>query len=173
MAPAPADATPRPERDPRPGLSGLEPGVLEAWFRERCEPAYRARQVADAVWGGRAAATGEARTLPNALRAEVDAAFRFDTVADTELQTADAGLTEKALHRLSDGALIESVLMHYRSGPASGSVTRCASRARRAALSAARSARRVSSASPATSRRPRSSTRSGMRRGASPPTIAA
>ena len=113
MAPAPAlDAAARPDRDPRPGLSGLEPGVLEAWFAERGEPAYRARQVADAVWGGRAAGTGEARTLPIALRAEIDAAFRFDTVGETELQTADAGQTEKALHRLSDGALVESVLMH-------------------------------------------------------------
>ena len=34
-------------------------------------------------------------------------------MADTELRLADGGLTEKALHRLSDGALIESVLMHY------------------------------------------------------------
>ena len=109
----PTGETARPERDPRPGLSGLEPGLLEGWFAERGEPGYRTRQVADAVWGGRAAATGEARTLPTALRAEVDAAFRFDTVAETELQAADGGLTEKALHRLSDGALVESVLMHY------------------------------------------------------------
>jgi 23S rRNA (adenine2503-C2)-methyltransferase len=113
MAPESAGEVARPERDRRPGLSGLEPGDLEAWFTERGQPAYRARQVGDAVWGGRAAATGEARTLPAAVRAEVDAAFRFDTVADTELQTADGGLTEKALHRLSDGALVESVLMHY------------------------------------------------------------
>jgi len=116
MAPVPGAAA-RQERDPRPGLSGVEPGVLEAWFEGRGQPAYRARQVADAVWGGRAAATGEARTLPTALRAEVDAAFRFDTVAETDLQTADGGLTEKALHRLSDGALVESVLMHYPAKP--------------------------------------------------------
>jgi 23S rRNA (adenine2503-C2)-methyltransferase len=116
MAPVPGAAA-RQERDPRPGLSGVEPGFLEAWFEERGQPAYRARQVADAVWGGRAAATGEARTLPTALRAEVDAAFRFDTVAETDLQTADGGLTEKALHRLSDGALVESVLMHYPAKP--------------------------------------------------------
>jgi 23S rRNA (adenine2503-C2)-methyltransferase len=34
-------------------------------------------------------------------------------VADTEIRLADGGTTEKALHRLPDGALIESVLMHY------------------------------------------------------------
>ena len=100
-------------RDPRPGLSGVAPAELERWFVDRDRPAYRARQVADAIWGGRAASVSEISTVPAAVRAEIEAAFRFDTVADTELRPADAGLTEKALHRLSDGALVESVLMHY------------------------------------------------------------
>jgi 23S rRNA (adenine2503-C2)-methyltransferase len=108
-----------PPRDPRPGLSGLPPDELFAWFAERGQPAYRARQVADAVWGNVAATIADITTLPGALRESLDAAFRFDTVADTELRPADGGLTEKALHRLSDGALVESVLMHY---PARGAV---------------------------------------------------
>ena len=107
------DPTGRPPRDPRPGLSGLSPTELERWFVERGQPAYLARQVADATWGRRAASAGEISTVPAALRAEIEAAFRFDTVADTELRPADGGLTEKALHRLSDGALVESVLMRY------------------------------------------------------------
>ena len=53
------------------------------------------------------------------LREALDAAFSFDTVADTEVREADGGLTEKALHRLADGALIESVLMHYPARPGS------------------------------------------------------
>jgi len=104
--------------DARPGISGLPPATVEAWFAERGQPAYRARQLADAVWGGNATSAADARTLPAALRDELDAAFRFDTVADTELRLSDGGLTEKALHRLADGALVESVLMHY---PARGS----------------------------------------------------
>ena len=40
-------------------------------------------------------------------------AFRFDTVSDTDVRHADGGQTEKRLHTLSDGRLIESVLMHY------------------------------------------------------------
>jgi 23S rRNA (adenine2503-C2)-methyltransferase len=100
-------------RDPRPGLSGLPPGTLETWFAGRREPAYRARQVADAVWRGQAESAGEIRTIPAALRGPLDGAFRFDTVDDTEVRLADGGLTEKGLHRLSDGALVESVLMHY------------------------------------------------------------
>src|SRR6187401_3166664 len=99
--------------DLRPGLSGLTPDALAAWLAERDVPAYRARQVADGVWGGSIGSIDEMRTLPAALRAELEAAFRFDTLADTEMKEADGGLTEKALHRLSDGLLIESVLMHY------------------------------------------------------------
>ena len=109
MAPDPPAAA----RDQRPGLSGLGPDELAAWFRERGEPAYRARQVADAVWGPTVSEAEQIRTLPSALRTAIDEAFRFDTVTDTELRLSDGGLTAKGLHRLSDGALIESVLMHY------------------------------------------------------------
>jgi 23S rRNA (adenine2503-C2)-methyltransferase len=100
----------------RPGLSGLEIPTLVAWFAERGEPAFRARQLADALWPGGVRDASEIRTLPAALRAEVDAAFRLDTIEATEIALADRGLTEKALHRLSDGSLVESVLMHYPGG---------------------------------------------------------
>jgi 23S rRNA (adenine2503-C2)-methyltransferase len=98
----------------RPGISGLTIEELDAWVVGRGEPAFRARQIADAVWpdGGRTDAA-EIRTLPSGLRDALADAFRFDTVADTEIRLADGGRTQKALHRLDDGALIESVLMHY------------------------------------------------------------
>jgi 23S rRNA (adenine2503-C2)-methyltransferase len=115
IAPDPA----APIRDPRPGLSGLAVDELAAWFAQRGEPAYRARQVGDAVWGRTASSVDEIRTLPAALRDALEGAFRFDTVAETELRLSDGGLTEKGLHRLSDGTLIESVLMHY---PARGAL---------------------------------------------------
>jgi 23S rRNA (adenine2503-C2)-methyltransferase len=99
--------------EPRPGLSGLSIEALVRWFADRGEPAYRARQVGDAIWRGDATATDDVRTLPAALREALATDFRFDTVADTELRLSDGGLTEKGLHRLADGALIESVLMHY------------------------------------------------------------
>ncbi|MFL5770971.1 MAG: 23S rRNA (adenine(2503)-C(2))-methyltransferase RlmN [Chloroflexota bacterium] len=102
--------------DRRPGVSGLEPDTLAAWFAGRGHPAYRARQLADAIWRANATTAAEVRTLPPALRDEIDEAFRLDTVADTEVRAADGGLTEKALHRLADGVLVESVLMHYPPG---------------------------------------------------------
>jgi 23S rRNA (adenine2503-C2)-methyltransferase len=105
-------------RDPRPGLSGVRPDELAAWLSDRGHPAYRTRQVADAVWRSSASAIDEVLTLPAGLRADLSGAFRFDTVDDTEIRLSDGGLTEKGLHRLTDGALVESVLMHY---PARGS----------------------------------------------------
>ena len=99
--------------DPRPGLSGLAPEALTAWFAERGQPSFRARQLNDALWAGGAATAATIKTLPAALRSEIDSAFLLDTVADTEIRLADDGRTQKALHRLADGTLIESVLMHY------------------------------------------------------------
>jgi len=107
----------RPARDPRPGVSGLDPSDLEAWFAARGEPAYRARQVEDAIWRTSATAAEEILTLPAGHRAALAETFRFDTLVSTEVTQADGGLTEKALHLLSDGALVESVLMHYPAAP--------------------------------------------------------
>ncbi|HET7677610.1 MAG TPA: 23S rRNA (adenine(2503)-C(2))-methyltransferase RlmN [Candidatus Limnocylindrales bacterium] len=100
-------------RDPRPGIAGLAPEALAAWLAARGQPAYRARQVADWLWGRSVASFDEMRTLPAALRAALAADFRADTLVSTELRPADQGLTEKALHRLDDGRLVESVLMRY------------------------------------------------------------
>jgi 23S rRNA (adenine2503-C2)-methyltransferase len=77
------------------------------------QPAYRARQIRDAVWRTNAGTAEELSTLPATLRARIDEAFRVDTIAADDVTIADRGLTEKTLHLLSDGALIESVLMHY------------------------------------------------------------
>jgi 23S rRNA (adenine2503-C2)-methyltransferase len=106
-----------PTRDPRPGLAGLSPEHLAGWLRDRGEPAFRARQVHDAVWRTDARSGADVRTLPAALRGAVDRAFRWDTIVDEELVLADGGATEKALHRLSDDVAIESVLMHYPAAP--------------------------------------------------------
>ena len=100
--------------DVRPGLSGLTPGEISAWVAAQGEPGFRARKIADATWkDGGVTDPSEIRTLPAALRDALARDFRIDTVHDSELRVADGGLTEKALHRLDDGQLIESVLMHY------------------------------------------------------------
>jgi 23S rRNA (adenine2503-C2)-methyltransferase len=99
--------------DARPGLSGLPAGELRTWFEARGEPAYRARQVAQALWTGSARRATDLTTLPRPLAAAIDEAFRWSTLDDETVVTSDAAQTEKALHRLSDGATVESVLMRY------------------------------------------------------------
>jgi 23S rRNA (adenine2503-C2)-methyltransferase len=87
--------------------------VLEAWLQDHGQPAYRARQIRDGVWRQHAQTVADLRTLPAAVRSDLDAAFRADTIERDEVAVSDNGLTEKTLHLLGDGALIESVLMHY------------------------------------------------------------
>lgn len=100
--------------DLRPGLSGLTPADLAAWVADQGQPGFRVRQIADALWtDGGVTDVAAMRTLPSSLRDSLATAFRLDTVADTDVRFTDGGLTEKALHRLADGALVESVLMHY------------------------------------------------------------
>ncbi len=100
-------------RDVRPGLSGLSAIDIESWFEDRQQPAYRARQVADHVWSAAAQCAAELHTLPQPMRQTIDESFRVNTLAETEVRAADQGLTQKALHHLDDGRLIESVLMRY------------------------------------------------------------
>jgi 23S rRNA (adenine2503-C2)-methyltransferase len=100
--------------DTRPGLSGLTAEELASWVSAQGEPSFRVRQIADAIWkDGGVTDAAEIRTLPAPLREALARDFRLDTVHDSELRVGDGGLTEKALHRLDDGQLIESVLMHY------------------------------------------------------------
>ncbi len=115
-------------RDPRPGISGVDPDALAAWLADLGLPAWRGRQLADHVWSGRAGTFEEIHTLPKAARDALGSAFRMDVINDTIVRPADAGLTEKALHRLDDGRAVESVLMRYPArGPRRERATVCIS----------------------------------------------
>jgi 23S rRNA (adenine2503-C2)-methyltransferase len=100
-----------------PGIGGLDPEQLAAIVGELGEPPYRVRQVADAAWRSPAATWDEVTTLARPLRAALADRIRFDTLADTSIRPADGGATEKALHGLADGRLVESVLMRYPGRP--------------------------------------------------------
>jgi 23S rRNA (adenine2503-C2)-methyltransferase len=102
--------------DARPGLSGICPERLSAWLHAAGWPDYRGRQLAEAVWRRHAREVAHLRPLPGDLRTQLDREFRIDTLVRTEIHPADGGLTEKALHVLGDGSLVESVLMHYPAG---------------------------------------------------------
>jgi 23S rRNA (adenine2503-C2)-methyltransferase len=102
-----------PEAGFRPGLSGVPGDELAAWLEEQGQPAYRGRQIADALWRAGAPAPHGVATLPRGLREALDRSFRWDSLVATEVISTDGGATEKALHHLADGAVVESVLMHY------------------------------------------------------------
>jgi 23S rRNA (adenine2503-C2)-methyltransferase len=100
-------------RDVRPALSGIGDGVLEKWLEDNRHPAFRAKQIRDSIWRHGAATASELRGLPAPLQEAVGKAFRVDTIVADDVTVSDNGLTEKTLHRLADGALVESVTMHY------------------------------------------------------------
>jgi 23S rRNA (adenine2503-C2)-methyltransferase len=115
-------------RDPRPGISDASPQELLAWFSDHGQAAFRARQLADHVWTGRARSFDDIHTLPGPLREALRQTYRFCTLTSTEHRSADGGLTDKALHTLDDGRVVESVLMRYPArGPRRERTTLCIS----------------------------------------------
>src|SRR4051794_11160914 len=75
------------------------------------EPAFRARQVWDGLHR-RVVAPADMTDLPAALRDRLAEALPPALVAARE-SVSDDGQTVKWLWRLGDGALVETVLMHY------------------------------------------------------------
>ena len=124
---APARKPLRAPPDPRPNLLGLEPGdlhgALAEHFRRRGQPAYRARQVGEWVYGGRARAFGDMSNLPLGEREALGAAFRLEEpAADTTSRSGDG--TVKHLWALRGGEVVESVLIPADEG---GRLTLCIS----------------------------------------------
>ena len=60
---APPKPVPTAPRDPRPGVSGVEPAALAAILAGMGEPAFRSRQVGDSVWRSEAASWDDVTTL--------------------------------------------------------------------------------------------------------------
>ncbi len=94
-------------------LYNLTPAEIEQLVSEWGQPAYRARQIYRQIYANLAAEPAAMTDLPLALRERLAAETRMGTLELARLQTADAGLTRKALFRLTDGAVVESVLMVY------------------------------------------------------------
>src|SRR5262245_61282939 len=83
--------------------------LLGAWD----QPAYRARQVYRQLYTNLAAHPTAMTDMPLALRERLAAATCAGSLELVRLQTADDGLTRKALFRLPAGEVVESVLMVY------------------------------------------------------------
>ncbi len=111
--------------DRLPNVLGLEPSDLEdalgRHFAERSQPAYRARQVRDWVFGGRAASFADMTDVPRGERGALERRFRL---AEPRLDVASTSTdgTVKHLWALDGDEVVESVLI-----PAKGRLTLCIS----------------------------------------------
>ena len=93
-------------------LYDLTSDELTRLLAEWGEPAFRARQLWEWLYERRAVSFDAMTSLPQALRARLQAGAALGTLALATEQASHDG-TLKRLYRLADGQLIESVLMPY------------------------------------------------------------
>lgn len=108
-------------------LLDLTQDELVAWATEYGLPAYRGRQLYAAAFRRLAASFDEITDLPRDLRADLAREASLTPLVVQEEQRHDAAETEKALFRMSDGALVEGVLMDYPAERGGGRHTVCLS----------------------------------------------
>jgi len=94
-------------------LVGLTFDELKAWLLERGQPAFRAKQLAEALYGALADDFAAMRTLPAALRERLAQEATVASPTARTMLVAKDGRTRKVLLTLADGRLIETVLMLY------------------------------------------------------------
>jgi len=97
----------------QPNLYDLALPDIERMVGEWGQPAYRARQLYRQLYVNLEDGPAAMTDLPMALRERLAIETRMGVPELARLQTADEGLTRKALFRLPDGAVVESVLMVY------------------------------------------------------------
>jgi 23S rRNA (adenine2503-C2)-methyltransferase len=91
-------------------IKSLSLPELEVKLSALGEPAYRAGQITDWLYQKRAGSFDEMTDVPQNLRAQLAKQFSFDKI-DIVRVLGSKDTTRKFLFRLSDGSLIESVLI--------------------------------------------------------------
>ncbi|MCE3008834.1 MAG: 23S rRNA (adenine(2503)-C(2))-methyltransferase RlmN [Bacteroidetes bacterium] len=102
-----------PQDDPkqvRQDIRSLEPEALQAWFEERGEKAFRARQVYEWLWQHRADSFEQMTNLSKPLRMQLAEAFALCRLEIRQEQRSGDG-TIKYAFGLADGNVIEGVLI--------------------------------------------------------------
>ncbi len=95
-------------------LCGMTPEELEAFARTLGEKPFRARQIEK--WVALGAAIADMKNLPGAMREKMAQEALTNPVTIREARKSLTDGTEKYLYELSDGNLIEGVLMRYKHG---------------------------------------------------------
>lgn len=96
-------------------LYALDERAMADLLRGWGQPAYRARQIRAWLYERGASSVDQMTDLPKALRERLGAEATVGTLAPAAEQRSGDG-TIKRLYRLSDGHLVESVLMPYDDG---------------------------------------------------------
>lgn len=91
----------------------------------RSQPAYRLEQISRAVYREGAASYEEITALPKALREELSREAPILSVAAARITVARDRRAHKALLRLRDGKVVESVLLKPKPGPAWSACISC------------------------------------------------
>jgi 23S rRNA (adenine2503-C2)-methyltransferase len=94
-------------------LADLDQGARRAAVVELGEPAFRANQLSAHYFGRLVRDPAAMTDLPAAVRERLGDALVPPLLTAVREQVCDGGATRKALWRLHDGALVESVLMAY------------------------------------------------------------
>jgi len=89
----------------------LDPDVIAATLAELGQPAYRARQVYEALTRGLVTDFDAITTLPLALRRSLAERLSVLTLAEVETRAAPRGTARKTLFSTGDGHPVEAVLM--------------------------------------------------------------
>lgn len=108
-------------------LPDLTQDEMVAWATARGLPAYRGRQLYNAVFRRLVTSLDDVTDLPGDLRASLKDEVAVTPLMAEQSQYHAEAETEKALFRMADGALIEGVLMDYPAERGDGRHTVCLS----------------------------------------------
>jgi 23S rRNA (adenine2503-C2)-methyltransferase len=86
---------------------------VDALIDEIGQPSYRARQIWQAIYTDGAESVGDISTLPVGLREQLQARFTMPRPEPLLSRHSKDDSVDKVLFRLTDGELIETVLMRY------------------------------------------------------------
>ena len=101
----------------RVDLLGFTFDELRAWLMDAGEPAYRTRQLADAIYHQLTPSFEQMSALPAALRERLAETATIASPQTRALVASKDDRTRKLLLALRDGRLIETVLMLYPASP--------------------------------------------------------
>ena len=103
-------------KEEKPDLKSMLLPELTEWVKAAGQPAFRAKQLYQWMHQKLARSLDEMTNLPAAFRKQLAEEAVFTTIEQVQVQISKLDGTRKYLFELSDGNLIESVLMRYHHG---------------------------------------------------------